>query len=191
MTRRLGIAVLMIALWPAVAFAQASDTDEGNVSIDGTVAPLCILGDPTPVPVDLGQMAQTSGAQVGHIATIANQQVTLPDSFCNFAGSEVTVDASALLTTDPTTPPAGFSRAVNFTATASGWASTNAAATTAALADGSTPNASGTGSTQPLPKLADIQVELSNFTTPGDVLLVSGDYSGTVTVTLGPAQQAP
>lgn len=191
MKRRLGILALTIAAWPVAAFAQSTDTDDGQVGVDGSVAPICILGDPSPAQVDLGQMAETAGARVGRIKTIADQSVTLADSFCNFAGSEVTVDATALLTTDATTPPAGFSRAVNFTATASGWAGTDSAATTAALADGTNPDASGTGSTQPLPKLADIQVDLTSFTVPGDNLMIAGDYSGTVVVTLGPAQQAP
>lgn len=190
MNRHFGALGIALAALPAVAMAQATDTDTANVAIDGRVASLCILGDPTPATVDLGQMAATSGTRVGKIAVLPSQTVTLPGSFCNFAGSALRVDATALVSTDASAPPAGFVKAVNYTATASGWAASDAVATTAALADGTSPTASGTGATQPLPNIADIQVALSSFTTPGDAILVAGDYSGAVVVTLGPAAVA-
>lgn len=179
---------LLLLVSPGVALAQTADSDEGEVAISGTVAPLCILGNPDPAVVDLGQMAETSGARVGKIATLSAQTVALANSFCNFAGSVVTVDASALLTTDATVPQAGFARAVNYTATASGWSNGVSSATTAALANGASPDATGTGAVQPSPHLADIEVQLSGFSVPGDNYLVAGSYSGLVTVTLGPAQ---
>lgn len=181
-----GFLLIALAAAPVPAFAQSA-TATGNVGVGGQVAPLCILGTPNPATVNLGTLANTSGARVGRVATFSDQSVTLPGSFCNFAGSQLTVQATALLAADASTPPAGFSRAVNYTATASGWAATNAAATTAALAGGANATATGSGSTQPTPKIADLLVTLSNFTAPGDGILVAGAYSGTVTVTLGPA----
>lgn len=181
-----GLFLIALAAAPLPALAQSA-TATGNVAVGGQVAPLCILGTPNPATVNLGTLANTSGARVGRIATFSPQTVSLPGSFCNFAGSQLSVQATALLSTDDTVPPAGFSRAVNYTATASGWAASNAVATTAALANGSNAAATGSGSTQPLPKLADLTVALSNFTAPGDAILVAGAYSGTVTVTLGPA----
>lgn len=172
---------------PSAMAQTASDTDSADVAINGYVSPLCILGDPTPATVDLGQLIEMSGARVGRIRAIPAQNVNLPDSFCNFAGSTVSISANALLSAGTSTPPAGFARAVNLTATASGWASADSSATTSASADGSPPTASGTGGTQPLPNLADIGVQLSGFTVPGDALLVADTYSGVVTVTLGPA----
>lgn len=185
----IGTILAALALAPAPAQAQAADTATGNVGVAGQVARLCILGTPSSAVVNLGTLANTSGARVGRIATFSDQSVTMPGSFCNFAGSQVTVQAAALLSADATTPPTGFARAVNYTASAGNWATNSAAATTAALANGSNPNATGTGSTQPQPKLADIAVTLSGFTAPGDAILVAGSYSGTVTVTLGPAAQ--
>lgn len=183
-------AVVTAIAAPSALAQTASDTDSADVAINGYVSPLCILGEPTPATVDLGQLIETSGARVGRIRTIPAQDVNLPDSFCNFAGSTVSISASALLSAGTTTPPSGFARAVNFTATASGWASGDSSATTAASADGSTPTASGSGGTQPLPNLADIGVQLAGFTVPGDALLVADTYSGLVTVTLGPAALA-
>ena len=126
----------------AVEESPASNNDSATVNVTGNVANLCILGDPSLPNVDVGQMVNTSGAQVGKIATIGNQVVNLPNSFCNFAGTQVGVTTSALL--GPAgTPPASFSRAVNYTATASGWAAANAAATSGAAFDGSTPTLAG------------------------------------------------
>ena len=184
-----GFVALTLAALPVSAMAQSAPAT-GTVSIDGRVAPMCILGSPTPAVVNLGQMAVTSGPRVGKIAVLPSQTVTLPLSFCNFAGSVVTVQANALLSADASSPQSGFARAVNYTATATGWAVGNAAATTAALRDGTLPGATGTGGTQPLPKIADIGVTLSSFTVPGDLILVSGNYSGLVVVTLGPAAVA-
>lgn len=180
----LPLAVLAVPAFAAEA-SPASDNDSATVTVTGNVANLCILGDPSLPNVDVGQMVNTSGANVGRIATIGNQTVNLPNSFCNFAGTQVGVTTGALLGPNGT-PPASFSRAVNYTATASGWADTDAAATSGAAFDGSTPSASGTGGTQNGPKLNTIAVTLSSFIVPDNRLLVAGQYNGTVTVTLGP-----
>lgn len=185
---KLGLVLIAIAALPSAALAQSTET--GTVAVEGSVRPVCILGDPNPALVDLGQLSSSSAARTGRIAVIPARTVTLPASYCNFAGSVVTVNATALIAADTATPPAGFARVVNYTATASGWASANSAATTAALRDGSSASASGIGATQPLPRIADIALNLSSFTVPGDEILVSGNYSGTVIVTLGPAAVA-
>lgn len=185
MNRTVSLSFLALALLPAPALAQSEAT--GTVAIDGRVAPVCILGNPNPALVDLGQLSASSGPRTGRIAVIPSHTVTLPASYCNFAGSVVTVTATALTSNDASSPQPGFSRAVNYTASASNWASGASTTTTAALRDGSSPTSSGTGATQPLPKVADILLTLSNFTAPGDPILVAGNYSGTVVVTLGPA----
>jgi len=188
MKRLVSLALLAMALPAAPALAQSTAT--GNVAIDGRVAPVCILGDPNPALVNLGQLSASSGPRTGKIATITPQTVQLPASFCNFAGSVVRVTATALTSSDTSVPQPGFSRAVNYTATATNWAAGASTATTNALRDGTSPTASGLGSTQPLPKIADIALTLSNFTAPGDLILVAGTYNGTVVVTLGPAAVA-
>ncbi len=183
--KRLALILLAAAAVPGIAHAQ-SDTDTADVAVSGTVAKLCMLGTPTPAPVDLGQMANTSGTRVGRIATIATRTVTLPGSFCNFAGSAVTVTATALVATDPAPVQPGFARAVNYTASVTNWAPGPATVTTAANAAGGSPTSSSTGPTQGAPKVADLSVDLSNFTAPSDLLLNAGNYSGLVVITLGP-----
>lgn len=185
MNKLICISILVLGAFPASAEAQGDDA--GNTAIDGRVAPLCILGAPIPAQVDLGTMAATSGTRAGRIAPLPAQVVTLPASFCNFAGSVVRIDASALLSADATTPQPGFARAVNYTAMATGWASGSALATTAALDDGAAPAGNGTSAIQPLPRIANIDVTLSGFTVPGDRILVAGTYRGLVVVTLGAA----
>ena len=186
------LAALTTPALPAPALAQTAASGTGNIALSGRVAPVCILGAPSQTTIDLGQLAAGSGARAGRIATIAPQGVTLPGSFCNFAGSTVTIAASALVSADATTPPGGFARAVNYTATASNWAAGNASATTntlanGALANGAAQSSTATGATQTVPQLADIALALSAFAAPGDAILISGTYSGSVTITLGPA----
>lgn len=181
--------LIALAVAGAPAFAQATDTDSKDVAVQGSVTPLCLLGQPSQALVDLGNMISTSGTRVGKIRTIPTQTVTLPASFCNFAGSVATVEATALVETSggTTVPPAGFARAVNFTADAGTWGGGNASATTSATSGGASATSTGTSATQPTPRQTDIAVALSTFTAPGDALLVSGSYSGLVRITLGPA----
>lgn len=186
MKQTVGIPALALLLTAAPAMAQ-SNTATGTVAIDGRVTPVCILGNPVPATVNLGQISASSGPRTGKIDTITPRTVILPASYCNFAGSVVRITATALTSSDTTSPQPGFTRAVNYTAAASGWATGTSSATSAALRDGTSPSASGTGATQPLPRIADIAVTLSSFTTPGDLILVAGNYSGNVVVTLGPA----
>lgn len=186
-TLALGIVAVAAATLPGTAFAQAAtNTATGQVTVGGTVAQLCILGTPSRSNVDVGQMAATSGSRVGRIATITEQTVTLPASFCNFAGSAITVTATALVSTDASPVQPGFAKAVNYTAAATNWSTTATSATTASNAAGSVPTATSVGATQALPKTADVTVTLSSFTAPSDLLLTAGTYNGLVVVTLGP-----
>lgn len=184
---------LLLAMVGTPALAQATDSDTADVSIDGTVTPLCVLGEPSQASISLNNLINTSGTRVGKIRTIATQSVTLPASFCNFAGSVASIDATALVETANGTnaPPAGFSRAVNYTAVAGQWGGGTASATTAATASGTNATTSGSSAVQQTPRQTDLTVDLSVFTTaPSDLLLVSGSYSGLVRVTLGPAAVA-
>lgn len=185
--KRLALTLLAAVTLPGIAHAQtATDTASADVGVSGTVAKLCMLGTPTPAPVDLGQMANTSGTRVGRIAAIGSRTVALDGSFCNFAGSAITVTATALVADDAAPVEPGFAKAVNYTADVTNWAAGPASVTTAATAAGGSPTSSATGPTQPAPKVADLAVTLSNFTAPSDNLLTAGTYSGLVVIKLGP-----
>ena len=183
MKARIALAAILAVL-PASAMAQ---TVQGRVAVDGTVASRCVLGPPSLTAVPLGTLINTSGARVGRLTTIASQTINFPGSWCNFANTRITVSANALLAADATAPATGFARSVNFTSTVTTWAATNATVTTAASAAGATPAASAPGGIQPTPKLTDLTLTLNNFAVPADAFLVTGNYAGNVTVTLGPA----
>lgn len=191
MKSRLLLLAALAAVPVGSANAQSANSDEQAVAINGSVASLCVLGEPSRAAIDLGQMAATSGPRIGRIAVLGAQQVTLPGSFCNFAGTALTVSAEALVAADTNAVQPGFARAVNYTSTVENWAATDAAATTAASAGGASPSAEASGGTQPLPRIADLTLSLSGFTVPSDLLLVAGAYNGLVTITLGPAVTEP
>ncbi len=185
--KKVGLLLIATVGWAGTASAQVSASDGGNVAVDGSVAPICILGAPSRPTIDLGTMTETSGTRVGKIAALPTETVTLPNSFCNFAGSAITMTVSALVRNDAIPLQPGFARAVNFTASATNWAGSPSSVTSSAAADGSNSTTTNQGSTQPLPKIADLPVELSGFSVPADMLLVSGAYQGAVVITLGPA----
>lgn len=185
MKARIALALLATAA-PAAAGAQGVPR-QGSVGLEGSVAGICILGPPSRTSVALGTLIDVSGPRTGRLAAIPAQQINLPGSWCNFAGTTIRVSASALVASDATTVQAGFARAVNFTSTVANWANPNAAVTTAASAGGAAPTAQASGGTLTQPKLADLTLTLSNFAVPSDALLVSSGYAGVVTITLAPA----
>lgn len=184
MIRRL-IPMLLVLAAPCAASAQSSDSE--TVPINGTVSRLCVLGAPTPAAVNLGELINVSGTRIGRLATVTQRTVSLPGSFCNFAGSNISVSATALVAADTSAVQTGFARAVNYAATVANWTTPSTVATTAASGAGANPTTSTTGATQGAPRLADLSLTLDGFSVPADALLVSGAYSGQVIITLGPA----
>jgi hypothetical protein len=186
MRHRLSIAALTLGLAVAGAAHAQSNSDQRGVTVNGSVTQLCVLGAPNPSTINLGQMATTSGTRTGKLATITDQSVQLPTSFCNYAGTQISIAATALVEQDTTVPPAGFAKAVNFTANVTGWTTSAASVTTTAAFDGSNPTTNGSGPEENAPESTNLTLTLTNFTAPGDGILIAGSYSGLVTVTLGP-----
>lgn len=180
----LAVAVLMSA---SAGTAGAQTARDGHVGVNANVDGVCRLGPPSRPSVDLGEMAARSGARVGRLAGLLEVSVTLPDSYCNFGGTQVTIRASALVQLESSEVPEGFARAVNFTSTVSNWATTPPLITTAASADGASAAAEGSGGIEPAAKITDLILALSGFSVPSDARLVPGNYRGQVTITLGPA----
>lgn len=155
----------------------------------GSVAPICVLGEPSESVIDLGTLIDLSGPRIGRMAALAPREVTMPGSFCNYANTMISISASAM--TEQTGAPlnTGFSRTVNYRVIVSPWATVEADLLTNAAADGSGPAGNATSASQPLPQVSDLRMQLSDFAAPSDALLVAGEYSGLITVTLGPATQ--
>jgi hypothetical protein len=168
----------------APAWAQTTGTtSSGTVTVTGTVPSLCFGGTLTGGSnIDLGVLIDTS---TGLLRTdLAAPTRTLTGAFCS-TRSVISIEATPLLSQNATaTPPAGFSRTVNYRATASGWTPSSAVYTTGAA---SNPAASQSRATA---FQGDITITLDSFLTDGGtgLRLVSDPlYRGTVTVTLSVA----
>lgn len=185
----LAAAAALCILPTSLAAQEAGDSDEGEVQVIGSVAPICVLGEPSESVIDLGTLIELSGPRIGRTAALAPREVTMPGSFCNYANTMISIEASAM--TEQTGAPlnTGFSRAVNYRVVVSPWAAAEADLVTTAASDGSGPPGNANSATQPLPQISDLTMELSEFAAPSDALLLAGEYSGLITVTLGPASQ--
>lgn len=175
-----GLAGLMAA--PAAA---QSTTDSESFQVIGNVPALCSAGTVTGGnnTIDLGVLTDTATGFLRDDLVAPPRIIT--GSFCS-SRSTVRVEATPMAAQNFTAaPPAGFSRTVNYQATASGWTATPAVFSTAQAT-----NAAAT-QTRTTAFSGDITVSLDNFTTGGgDALrLVADDrYLGTVVVTLTAAE---
>ncbi len=136
--------------------------------------------------LDVGMLANLSD---GTLAPISTQTTTIAGSWCN-TGSTISVLAGPLVAQGYVgAPPAGFTKAVNYMATASGWTPVPASFTTTGDTSGG-----GSGTTPGSQSSADpaaqtITVQVSSFATPGtgNRLVADPNYSGTITITLNAA----
>jgi len=179
----LSAAAVAIA-WSGAAAAQSSDTDTKNFAVVGNVPAMCVGGTiaGTGGTFDMGVLIDIN---TGLLRTdLAAPPKVLSGSFCS-ARSTITVNATPMAAqTFTSTPPAGFSRVVDYTATASGWTTTPAAFATGA---GSNPAAVQTRATA---FSGDITVSVGSFSTNGGAtqrLVADTNYQGNVTVTLAVA----
>lgn len=180
-------AVAIAIAWSGTAAAQeggGSDTDTKDFAVVGNVPAMCVGGTlaGTGATFDMGVLIDLN---TGLLRTdLASPPKLLSGSFCS-ARSTITVNATPMAAqTFTTTPPAGFSRVVNYTATAAGWTTTPASFVTGA---GSNPAAVQTRATA---FSGDITVSVGSFSTDGGAtqrLVADTNYQGNVTVTLAVA----
>lgn len=172
------IAAALLAV-PGVAAAQ-STTDTKSVAIVGTVPILCAGGTLTGGNTfDVGVLIDTT---TGFLRSdLAAPSQTLAGSYCS-TRTTINVVATPMTAQNFTvTPPSGFSRQVEYTATASGWTTTPASYRTDSATNPAATQSRTTAFTGP------ITVGIGGFaTTGGDALRLVADttYRGTVTVTL-------
>jgi len=184
MARSLTLATGVLVALSAGSAAAQSATDTKSFTVTGNVPALCSGGTiaGTGSTFDLGVLIDTT---TGLLRTdLAAPPKVLTGSFCS-SRSTITVNATPLAAQNFTaTAPAGFSRTVDYTATASGWTPT---AATFATGAGSNP---GAVQTRPTAFSGDITVAIGTFSTNGGsgLRLVSDtSYLGVVTVTLAVA----
>ena len=176
----------VLALVAQPAFAQ---TATGTVNIDGSVTPRCLFTTDEAV-IHLGELALGgTGSTAGRLnASVVNNYppVTLA-GWCNTTSANVTVEAFPITNpTDVSGTGGTFANRVDYTASVSAAAATPSDST---LTDG--PDA-GT-STDGLGGLyaGNFTVDLSAASAPSNGILVAGDYTGYVEVTLTPNYTPP
>lgn len=184
--RKLAAMLVLLPALAAPAAVQAQEagsltTSSKEFTVTGSVPPICSggslsSGDST---FALGVLIDTT---TGLLRTdLAAPAKVMSGSFCS-TRSTINLTATPLAAQNFTaTPPTGFSREVNYTATASGWTPVAASYTT-----GAATNAAAT-QTRDSAFSGDIAVSLSGFATAGGAALrpvADTSYRGTVTVTL-------
>lgn len=174
------IAATLLLAAPAHA---ATDLDARTFAVTGTVPPICVGGTLSGASdvFDLGVLVDTA---TGLLRTdLSSPDKVLGGNFCS-SRSTISIEAAPLVAQNFTaSPAAGFSRSVDYVATASGWTDTAARFDTAATSNAAATQSRDTAFSGP------ITVGISAFATSGgNALRLVADtaYSGTVTVTLAP-----
>ena len=181
MIRKFAFTALAAALAASGAQAQeAGSSDSESFAVIGEVPALCsggtLDGSGT---FDFGVLIDTTTGLLRDDLSADAQ--TLTAAYCS-TSSTITVEASPMLAQNYlATPPAGFSRSIDFTATASGWTASDASYDTAAA---SNPNAVQLRDSA---FSGDIMVSVDALSvTGGDTLrpVADDEYRGSVVVTL-------
>ena len=161
MRKLLLLTPLLIAAIPGDALAQTSNTSTKNVGVIGTAPAMCFGGTLTGSgSYDLGVLIDTSTGQLR--TDLSAPAKVLVGSFCT-GRSTITVAATPLAAQNSTvSPPNGFARQVNYTATATGWTIAPASYTTGAATQPSSTQARASAFT------GDISVAISDFSTAAD-----------------------
>lgn len=150
-----------------------------NMPVSGNVPTLCSVGGVGGQgSFPLGVLIDTATGKMRAGLSAPNQTIT--GSWCN-APSTVSISATQLSAVNFTaTPPAGFSRSLNYTATASGFSALPASFTTGATTNTiATRQAAG-------PVTGPITIAVSAVTPVGNdpFLVADTSYQGVITITL-------
>lgn len=176
MKRIVGAAAVAASLTAVPALAQDAT---GTVAIDGSVAERCLFTTPS-ATISVGELSKSgTDTNAGRLnpAKLNGEKRTLV-GWCNGTASTIAVEAQPLLNTDFTgTAPSGFTRRIDYSATAG--------ANGASAADTSTAAGAGQASNVGI-FTGNVEVTLSSSATPNDSMLIAGAYAGQVLVTLSP-----
>jgi hypothetical protein len=180
-----GTAGLTLAAPLAAQNNGTSVTDTQRFQVIGTVPALCSVGIPdnSGGVFDMGVLVDTT---TGLLRTdLAAPDKILAGAFCSSRSTIVIAATPMVALNFASTPPAGFSSAVDYVATATGWTAVPASFDTATSSNPAATQARNSAFT------GDIAVGVSNFATAGGASLrpVADDqYLGEITVTLTAAE---
>ena len=187
------IAILAIAAATSPAAAQVLDVT-GTVTIQGTVGDKCIVTDEGDDPspdfggfIDLGALDDADGTlrDIGTISASSDLDNLGFRVVCTTATPSVTVTAEPMVNPSATAVT-GYANTVHFTADANfsvvgGTNNFEVDTVTGATTGGTLSNRLATGED-------NVQIDLSNFRTPGTTdVLTAGTYTGTVSITISPS----
>jgi hypothetical protein len=178
------LSVLVACAAASSASAQSNTDTAGPFPVIGTVPAMCSAGSVGEAQgtFDLGVLIDTSTGLLRD--DLSAPPKILTGAFCS-ARSNISIEATPLFAENNLeTPSSGFSRRVNYVASASGWTPTAASFST-----GQTSNPAATQQ-RATAFQGDITVAISDFSTAGgDNLRLVADpsYKGAVTVTLAVA----
>lgn len=171
----------LVALAASATVHAATDTDSKNFGVQGSVPPLCVggtVGGGGEV-FDLGVLINTT---TGFLRTdLAAPDKVLAGSFCSARSTIAIVATPITAQTFTAAAPAGFSRSVDYLATASGWTTTAATFNTASATNSAATQTRDTAFSGP------ITVGIDGFATTGGStlrLVADTEYRGLVTITL-------
>ena len=180
---------LLAKIVPLLAVGGVSAADaqttvpSGPIPLSGNVPALCTAGTNSSGSGSFDVGVLTDPATGLLRSDLSAPPKVLTNAFCT-ARSNITISATPLVSVSNLIASGGFSRTVNFTATAAGWTTVPATFTTGAAGN------PGATQLQPAPFRGDITVSIGSFTTGGgDTLRLVADpaYVGSVTVTLAVA----
>lgn len=174
--RKLIILSAPLALLASPALAATGEAT-GTVDVTGSVAGRCMFTVDSKT-IDLGEISLAADGKLD--PSKVNERSETLTGWCNNTAATISVLATEL--TNTTAAPTGFDNRVNYTATAK-------AGDIEAQDDTLDPSA---GAASSLGLFAgDITVTLSGASSPNNALMVAGDYSGNVVVTLTPTVVTP
>jgi hypothetical protein len=180
MKKVLILASAVAGLISSSAIAQSAPSSvTGTVTINGNVAARCLFTTASEVITipELSDLA-TGGLTGKLAASTVNGQTKKLAGWCNGAASTMTVTSTALTNTVPA-PNSSFDNRVDYKATA---------VTSTGSAFDSSVGALSSGSASTVAIFTgDIEVTLSDASSPNTGVLVAGAYQGHVDVTLSPA----
>ena len=169
-------------IWAGAGGASSAQdaASAGPVPVTANAPTFCSIGvlQGTDEVFDLGVLIDLS---TGFLSpSLSAPPKTLAGAFCN-AGSIIDISATPITAqTAGGNPPSGYSDAVDFTATASGWTTAPAIFSTSGGVNAQS------SQTRPTAFAGNIVVSIGDFSTTGGALRMMADpvYQGSVTLTL-------
>jgi hypothetical protein len=164
--------LILAAPFAVLASPVAAQTATGTVDINGSVAGRCMFTLPSKT-ISLGEISISSTGKLD--PSKVNGRFETLEGWCNGTAASMTVTSTEL--TNVAAAAAGFDKRVDYTATAvTGAASANDSSLTAGAGAPSAVNMFN----------GVITVTLSAASSPTSGLMVAGNYTGNVVVTLTP-----